>query len=75
MQFDGKRIVPIQEARCALGGIGRTTLYELVKQGEIVKVNIGTRGFITAESLAAYLDRLGALPKPVGAGEQQGADE
>ena len=41
-----------------LGGIGRTTLYELVKQGHLTKVNIGRRGFITAESLAAYVDQL-----------------
>jgi excisionase family DNA binding protein len=44
---------------CAdLGGLSRTTVYELVKQGHLVKVNIGRRGFITAESLRAYVDRL-----------------
>ena len=41
-----------------LGGIGHTTIYDLIKRGELLKVNIGRRGFITAESLAAYVDRL-----------------
>lgn len=51
-------LVPINGAMDALGGIGRTTLYELIKQGDLVKVNIGRRGFVTAESLRAFVDRL-----------------
>jgi len=46
-------LVPIDDSCAALGNIGRTTLYELVKQKKLVKVNIGRRGFITAESLEA----------------------
>ena len=42
----------------ALGGIGHTTIYDLIKRHELVKVNIGRRGFVTSESLAAYVDRL-----------------
>lgn len=53
-------IVPYGEARHMLGDIGRTTLYELVERGELVRVNIGRRGFVTAKSLAAYVDRLTA---------------
>lgn len=53
-----KRLIPITEARQLLGGIGHTTVYELIKRREIVKVNIGRRGFITSESLEAYIDRL-----------------
>lgn len=53
-----KRLVSIPEARHVLGGIGHTTVYELINRREIVKVNIGRRGFITSESLDAYLDRL-----------------
>ncbi len=49
-----KRLVPIPEARQHwLGGIGHTTIYALINSGELVKVNIGRRSFITAESLAA----------------------
>jgi excisionase family DNA binding protein len=51
-------LVPIPGARAQLGGIGNTTLYELVKRGELTKVNIGRRGCITAESLSAYVGRL-----------------
>jgi hypothetical protein len=58
MDTDIKRLVPIPEARHMLGGIGSTTVYELINRGEIVKVNIGRRGFITSESLEAYLHRL-----------------
>lgn len=60
MQTGFRRLVSIPEARHLLGGIGHTTIYELIKGGEIAKVNIGRRGFITSESLEAYLDRLGA---------------
>jgi hypothetical protein len=61
MDYVAKRLVPIPEARHILGDIGNTTIYELVKRAEIVKVNIGRRGFITSESLAAYMDRLSAM--------------
>ncbi|SKG74527.1 Helix-turn-helix domain [Mycobacteroides abscessus subsp. bolletii] len=58
MDNASKRLISIPEARQLLGGIGHTTIYEIVKRGEIVKVNIGRRGFITSESLEAYMDRL-----------------
>jgi hypothetical protein len=51
-------LIPYDDARIALGGIGRTTLYELIDSGQIVRVNIGRRGFITAKSLAVYVDSL-----------------
>ena len=60
MDSTGKRLVSIPEAREVLGGIGHTTLYDLIKRRELVKVNIGRRGFVTSESLAAYVDRLSA---------------
>jgi hypothetical protein len=53
-----RAIVPIPESQAYLGGIGLSKLYELIRQGELVKVNIGRRGFITLESLRAYVDRL-----------------
>jgi helix-turn-helix protein len=56
-----KRLVPIPEARQHwLGGIGHTTIYDLIKRGEIVKVRIGRRSFVTSDSLAAYVDRVSA---------------
>jgi Helix-turn-helix domain len=58
MESNAKRLVSIPEARHLLGDIGHTTLYELINRGDVVKVNIGRRGFITSESLEAYVDRL-----------------
>jgi Helix-turn-helix domain len=60
METRVKRLVSIPEARHLLGDIGHTTVYELIKRGEIVKVNIGRRGFITLESLEDYMGRLSA---------------
>lgn len=34
-------LVPYDEARHKLGGIGRTTMYELFERGELVRVNVG----------------------------------
>jgi hypothetical protein len=53
-----RRLVSIPDARSELGGIGHTTMYDLIKRGEVVKVNIGRRSFVTAESLEALVDRL-----------------
>jgi hypothetical protein len=60
---DERLLTPIPAACTALGNISRTTLYELVDKAELVKVNIGRRGFITTESLTAYVDRLAATPR------------
>lgn len=51
-------LVPVPSTCERLGGVSRTTIYDLVNKGELVKVNIGRRGFITAESLVAYVNRL-----------------
>jgi Helix-turn-helix domain len=53
-----RAIYPVPEAKQILGGIGTTTIYELMKTGEIERVNIGRRAFVTATSLVAYVDRL-----------------
>jgi len=53
------KLVSIQDAREKwLGGIGRTTVYELIKRGELTQVHVGRRAFITAKSIEAYVDRL-----------------
>jgi hypothetical protein len=51
-------LVDINGACDALGGVGRTKIYELVNRRELVKVTIDRRSFITTESLVAYVDRL-----------------
>ena len=57
-KLHGTLLVPIPAACSELGGVSRPTIYALVKKGELVKVNIGSRGFITGESLAAFVGRL-----------------
>lgn len=57
---DDRLLVPLPDVSIRLGGIGRSTVYNLIKSGDLVKVNIGTRGFITAKSIAAYVDRITA---------------
>lgn len=58
MDVPTKRLYSIPEAREYLGGIGHSTMYELIARNEVHKVNIGRRGFVTTESLEAYVDRL-----------------
>ncbi len=53
-----RKLVSIRDAQLALGGIGKTKLYSLVREGALQKVNVGTRGFITGDSLDAYVDKL-----------------
>jgi hypothetical protein len=65
---DPQLLVPIPEARRLIGGLGNTKTYELVNSGELVKVNIGRRGFITRKSIEAYVDRLTERAQPIGCG-------
>ena len=54
----GRLLTPYNEATQALGGIGRTMLFELINDGHLEKVNIGRRGFITSSSINAYVNSL-----------------
>jgi hypothetical protein len=46
-----------KEARHQLGGIGPTTIYALVKEGEPPLVKIGRRSFVQADGLDDFLGR------------------
>ena len=50
-----RRLTPCDEARYQLGGIGRTKFDELMKTGQLVRVHIGRRAFVTTESLDALV--------------------
>jgi excisionase family DNA binding protein len=54
-------LVSIHEAARVLG-VGRTTLYGLLKNGKIESVKIGMRNLVVAESLAAYVESLRGAP-------------
>ena len=51
-------LVPIEATKGELGGIGRTSVYELIKSGDLQVVKIGRRSLITRSSIEAYVDRL-----------------
>ena len=53
-----RHLYPDPEAMERLGGSGRTTLWRLIKDGHLARVNIGRRAFVTAESLDAYVASL-----------------
>lgn len=53
----GQLLVPIPDAMYQLGGLGRTTIYQLIDSEELVRVNIGRRAFITAASIRAFVLR------------------
>lgn len=48
-----RRLIPIENAQKELGGIGRTTLYRLVKEGHLARASIGRRSFITSNPSTA----------------------
>jgi hypothetical protein len=51
-------LVSIVDSQEILGGVGRTTIWKLVKARELEQVCIGRRAFITQTSLSAYVERL-----------------
>ncbi|WP_426325691.1 helix-turn-helix domain-containing protein [Microbacterium sp. E-13] len=55
---DIRKLDPIPDAQAYLGGISRTTLYELAKRGDVLLVNIGRRAFITRDSMDSYVASL-----------------
>jgi hypothetical protein len=50
--------VPIAETQRLLGGISRTSVYDLVRDGQLTKIKIGRRGLVTVASINALVDRL-----------------
>jgi excisionase family DNA binding protein len=43
-----------------LGGRSRSTVYRLIGEGKLNRVKIGARSLITRESIARYLQEIGA---------------
>jgi len=65
MQTGARRmLVSIPDTCAELGGVSRTTVYDLVNRGLLNKVNIGSRGFITSQSLTAYVESLSKATTP-----------
>ena len=53
-----RMLVPYSEAKHGLGGIGNTKFHELLNAGRLVRVKIGARAFVTAESLEKLVQEL-----------------
>ncbi len=58
---DGKLLNSI-ETVCDRLEIGRTSLYALIKAGDLKLIKIGSKSLITEESILAYVDRLITAP-------------
>ena len=57
----------VEDSGRRLGGIGRTTVYELIAAGKLEAVKLGSRTLITAasiEALLASLPRVARRPEP-----------
>ena len=64
MQETESRVIQIQrllysleQASEVLGGLGRTSIFELIKAGEIKVVRIGRRTFISEKALTDFVQR------------------
>lgn len=51
-----RKLRPVDETCDIMGGIGRTKLYDLIKRGELQLVKIGSRSFVTDDSIVSYIE-------------------
>lgn len=58
MQDEDRELIPWwPDAGRALGGIGRTKTYYLIRDGDLPSVTIGRRRFIAMRDLREYVER------------------
>lgn len=50
-------LLSIKDAQAALGGISRTKIWSLANSGEITRISIGARRFITVKSVQQFIER------------------
>lgn len=67
---DSKLMYTIPEAAKALG-LGRSTVYELIDAGALMRVKVGTRALVPAEALRAYVERLIAAQASAASSSEQ----
>jgi hypothetical protein len=51
-------LVSIVEARRILGGISHAKAYNLISRGELTRVNIDRRAFVTTDSISKLLEKI-----------------
>ena len=57
-------LLKISDAQAILGGISRPMIYRLVDKGQLTRVKLGSRAFITRASVHGYLRGLGVEVSP-----------
>jgi excisionase family DNA binding protein len=57
VRLRGPALYNIDDTCAALGGIGRSKLYELFAAGELVSVKVGRRRLVPASSIADFTAR------------------
>jgi excisionase family DNA binding protein len=56
--MDDRKLIPWwPDAGRALGGLGRTKTYYLIKSGELPSVTIGRRRFVAMRDLEEFIER------------------
>ncbi|PPJ18435.1 DNA-binding protein [Nocardia nova] len=55
-----RRYCPLVEAGKELGGVSKVKVYSLINAGELKRVKIGKRSYVTRKSIEEFLDRLEA---------------
>jgi hypothetical protein len=51
-------LVPLEEAREALGGLSESSVRKLLAQGDLESIKVGRRRMVTIRSLDTLVDRL-----------------
>jgi predicted DNA-binding transcriptional regulator AlpA len=52
-----RALYSIEETRVRLGGISRSSLYAMLRAGDLPSVVIGSRRFVSAEAIAALINQ------------------
>ena len=60
ISFRDRITAPVDDT-CRATGLGRTKIYELVKERKLKLVHIGRKSLITAESVNSLLREIGAI--------------
>lgn len=55
-----RKLIPYAEAQHLLGGIGKSMFFELLRDGRLDRVKLGSRGFVTKESVDRLVVSLAA---------------
>ena len=59
MTHEKPLLVSIEVCRHLLGGLARSTIYELIKKGDLKRVRIAGRSLISMQSIESLLERKG----------------